>query len=327
MAVRKPLYYNANQVKEMTTSMVTEIVHQTCYQYALNPSVTITVAASNQGATSHFPTITDTRYKSGAAATHVSSFASAESLSGNPVQVPTAYERMVKNNASVSPTTDTGKTWPVYQTNNGDIKAMSIADIKDTFLHPAIDLLIAAGTPNDQQGGTYTITTSSTPASNFTLIGGGNVVFTDSKADISGMTGGEIGTAGTFQTDNTVEANYYLHIRDAPADPSYTDPLFITSGNDLQTYSSATFKALLQEWIRETASQSSDGYQILYNIDGSGNTRASMTNKEFQTGGGGQTGDPTELNRGVNTDDYRAQEVPGGTLTTANTYVFKITKG
>ena len=36
MAVRKPLYYDGGNLKEMTTAMVTEVVEQTCYQYALN---------------------------------------------------------------------------------------------------------------------------------------------------------------------------------------------------------------------------------------------------------------------------------------------------
>ena len=306
--------------------MVTEIVHQTCYQYASNPSVTITVSGTNVGATSHFPNMIDQRYSSGTSITRASSGALSEALTGEPILVTTTWNRLVKANASVSPTSDTGKTWPIYQTGSGDIKAMSIADIKDTFLHPAIDLLITAGTPSDLQGGTYTITTSATPASGFTNISGGNKMFSDTKANVGSYAASSIGTDGSVQDINTEHAAYYLHIKNAAAsEPTYTDPLFITSGNDLQTYPSATFKALLQEWIRETASESSDGYKILYNIGGSGNTRTTITERVL-TGvtGNYQTHDTSP---GAPHDDYRAQEFPNGTETDGNSYIFKITKG
>ena len=208
---------------------------------------------------------------------------------------------MIRQYLSVSPTTDTGKTWPVYYDSNS-IQAMNLQDIKDTFLHPAIDLLCAAGTPGDTAGGTYMITTSSTPASGFTLVSGGNILFTDliaamtyDNADYAigrsvtaeastsaGITAGEIPDASTnagVQTDSIQRNNYYLHIKDAPSEPTYTDPLFVTGSNDLQTFASATFKALLQEWIRETASESTDGHQIRYNLNGSGNLRTNIINE------------------------------------------------
>ena len=323
MASRLPLYMDGTTIKVMSASQVTEIVHQTCYQYALNPSVTITVGGSDQSATAHFPNITDTRYRSGAVSSTSSSFPG-EGTTEEPQQVTVTWNRMARTFASVSPTTDTGITWPIYRTSDGDIRAMSITDVKDTFLHPAIDLLIAAGTPGDTAAGTYTITTSSSAATGFTLVSN-NKVFSDTKADISGFTAGEIGGAGSYQEDNVEENGYYLHIKDAPSNPSYTSPLFITSNNDLQIYTTANFGALLQEWIRETAAESSDGYQIQYNINGSGNARASMLNKEFQDGSGNApTGNYQTSQVG---DDYRAQEWPNGTLTTANTYTFNITKG
>jgi len=325
MAVRKPLYYDSNQVKEMTTGMVTQIVHQTIFQYASNPSVTITVNGTNVGATSHFPNMVDQRYRSGESASAATASPD-ETTTTEPDLVTTTWNRLVKAHASVSPTSDTGKTWPIYQTGSGDIKAMSIADIKDTFLHPAIDILIAAGTPTDLQGGTYVITTSATPASGFTNISSGNKMFSDTKADVGAYAPGNIGVAGTRQDVNTEHAGYYLHIKNAAgSSPTYTDPLFITAGNDLQTYPSATFKALLQEWIRETASESGDGYQILYRINGSGNIRTTITERVL-TGvtGNHQTHD---TNPGADHDDYRAQEFPNGTEADGNSYTFRISKG
>ena len=47
---------------------------------------------------------------------------------------------------------------------------MSLQDVKDTFLHPAIDLL-TVGTTTTQQAGTYTIaTTSLAGATNVSVI-------------------------------------------------------------------------------------------------------------------------------------------------------------
>ena len=318
MAVRKPLYFDSGEIKEMTTGMVTEIVNQTCYQYALNPSVTLTVSSVNQSATSHFPDLTDTRYRSGAVSSTSSSFPG-EGTTQEPQVVSVTWNRMIRQYATVSPTTDTGKTWPVYYTS-GSIQAMNLQDIKDTFLHPAIDLLCAAGTPGDTAAGTYIITTSGTASAGFTVVSSGEKLFSDTKANIAGYTTAEIAASGSFQDDNTEENGYYLHIKDAPSEPTYTDPLFVTGSNDLQTFASATFKALLQEWIRETASESADGHQIRYNLNGSGNLRTNILNKALT----GVTGNYQTTQVG---DDYRAQEWPNGTLATANTYTFNIVKG
>ena len=58
MAVRQPLYLDSgNNLREMTTAMVTEIVNQVVYQYSINPSVSLSVV--NSGGT--LGTITDTR--------------------------------------------------------------------------------------------------------------------------------------------------------------------------------------------------------------------------------------------------------------------------
>ena len=67
---------------------------------------------------------------------------------------------------------------------------MSLQDVKDTFLHPAIDLLTAASTTT-QQAGTHTIATSTT------LSGATNVsttpIFSDTRADTTLYTAGGIG--------------------------------------------------------------------------------------------------------------------------------------
>ena len=305
MAVRQPLYYNAsNQIQAMTTSMVDEIVDQIVYQYSLNPSVTLSVV----GSSGSLSAMNDTRLQAGAASTSATAFPS-EATTAEPSVVTVSYDKIDESRATVSPTSDTGKTWPVYYNSSNQIQSMNLQDVKDTFLHPAIDLL-TSGSTGTQQGGTYHITTSSSGAVSATA------VFQDTRADTSLYTAGGIGE--TLDQPQTI-TSYYLH-QIAGSDTSYTLPLFLTSSDMLQTYPEATFESLIQEWIRYTAVSSTDGYSISYNIGGSGNNRGSgMADTRLNGSGNYQT-------RFVNTDDYRAQEFPNGSPTTINTYYLNINK-
>ena len=306
MAVRQPLYYNSGNLQEMTTTMVEEIVDQIVYQYSLNPSVTLSVV----GSSGNLSAITDTRLQAGAASTSATAFPN-EATTAEPSVVTVTYDKVSSTNASITPTSDTGKTWPVYYTSSGEIQAMSLADVKDTFLHPAIDLL-QSGSTGTQQAGTYHITTSSSGAVSATAI------FSNTQADTSLYTAGGIGE--TLDQPTTL-TNYYLH-QLAGSDTSYTLPMIIDASNNLQTYPEATFESLMQEWIRYTAVSSTDGYSLSYNIgtSGSGNTRGTgMADTRLNGSGNYQT-------RFVNTDDYRAQEFPNGTSTTINTYYLRINK-
>jgi len=306
MAVRQPLYYNSsNQVQAMTTTMVDEVVDQIVYQYSQNPSVTLSVVSSSGS----LDAMSDTRLQAGAASTSTTSTPS-EATTAEPSVVTVTYDKITETRATVStPTADTGKTWPVYYNSSNQIQAMTLADVKDTFLHPAIDLL-SSGSTGTQQAGTYHITTSSSGAVSSTA------VFANTQADTSAYTAGGIGE--TLDQPTTL-TSYYLH-QLAGSDTSYTLPLFVTGSDMLQSFPEATFESLIQEWIRYTAVSSADGYSISYNIGGSGNNRGSgMADTRLNGSGNYQT-------RFVNTDDYRAQEFPNGTATTINTYYLKINK-
>ena len=305
MAVRQPLYYNSsNQIQAMTTAMVDQVVDQIVYQYSLNPSVTLSVV----GSSGSLDAMSDTRLQAGAASTNTTSTPS-EATTAEPSVVTVTYDKISETRATVTPTTDTGKTWPVYYNSSNQIQAMSLADVKDTFLHPAIDLL-SSGSTGTQQGGTYHITTSSSGAVSSTA------VFANTQADTSAYTAGGIGE--TLDQPTTL-TSYYLH-KLAGSDTTYTLPLFVTGSDMLQSFPEATFESLMQEWIRYTAVSSTDGYSISYNINGSGNNRGSgMADTRLNGSGNYQT-------RFVNTDDYRAQEFPNGTATTINTYYLKINK-
>ena len=312
MAVRSPLYYNSGNLQEMTSTMVNEVIDQIVYQYSLNPSVVLSVV----GTGGNLDAITDTRLQAGASSSSVSAFPS-EATTAEPSVVTVTYDKISETRATITPTSDTGKTWPVYYTSGGAIQSMNLQDVKDTFLHPAIDLL-QTGTTTTQQAGTYHINTATSVAGSNEVSGSNTAVFSNTEANTALYTAGGIGE--TLDQPQTL-TNFYLQ-QVTGSDTSYTLPLLLDASNNLQIYPEATFESLVQEWVRYTAASSTDGYSLSYNIgtSGSGNTRGTgMADTRLNGSGNYQT-------RFVNADDYRAQEFPNGTSTTINTYYLRINK-
>ena len=312
MAVRAPLKNNSGNLQEMSTTEVNEIVDQIVYQYSLNPSVSLSVVGSSGTLSS----ITDTRLQAGAQSTSVSAFPS-EATTAEPSVVTVTYDKISETRATITPTADTGTTWPVYYTSGGAIQAMSLTDVKDTFLHPAIDLL-SSGSLTTQQAGTYHINTSTSVTGSTEVSGANTAVFVDTRANTGAYSAGSIPETQDQPTNIT---SYYLH-KITGSDTSYTLPMSIDSSNNLQVFPEATFESLIQEWIRYTAVSSTDGYSLSYNMgtSGSGNTRGSgIADTRLNGSGNYQT-------RFVNANDYRAQEFPNGTATTIATYFLRINK-
>ena len=312
MAVRSPLYYNSGNLQEMTSTMVNEVIDQIVYQYSLNPSVVLSVV----GTGGNLDAITDTRLQAGASSSSVSAFPS-EATTAEPSVVTVTYDKISETRATITPTSDTGKTWPVYYTSGGAIQSMNLQDVKDTFLHPAIDLL-QTSTTTTQQAGTYHINTATSVAGSNEVSGSNTAVFSNTEANTALYTAGGIGE--TLDQPQTL-TNFYLQ-QVTGSDTSYTLPLLLDASNNLQIYPEATFESLVQEWVRYTAASSTDGYSLSYNIgtSGSGNIRGTgMADTRLNGSGNYQT-------RFVNADDYRAQEFPNGTSTTINTYYLRINK-
>ena len=307
MAVRTPLYNNNGNLQDMSTSMVTALVNQTIYQYSLLPGTSLSVVNSGGSLGS----ITDTRLQAGVSSSGVSSFPS-EAATAEPNVVTVTYAKINQVKAAFTPTADTGRTWPVYRTSSNDIQAMSLQDVKDTFLHPAIDSLVS-GSTGSAQGGTYFIATT-TSVAGATLVSS-TPVFSDTRANVSAYTAG--GIPESTDQPQTI-TNYYLH-RCNGANSTYTKPMFLTSSFDIQEYSDAGWAALIQEWIRFTAAQSSDGYQINYSLSAGTNRGSGMGDTRLNGSGNYQQ-------RLINANDYRAQEFPNGTAVNINTYYLKIQK-
>ena len=308
MATRNPLIYNGSDLIEMTSAQVDAVVDNIVYQYSLSPSVTLSVV----GSSGSLGAISDTRLKAGTVSNSSSSFPGSGTTQ-NPQTVTTNYDKVSQTVASVTPAADTGTTWPVYYTSGGEVHAMPLADIKDTFLHPAIDLLTAS-TTTTQQGGTYFISSSASVSGATEVSGSNTPVFIDTRANTGAYAAGSI---GDHSLDNpTTITSYYLQ-RVNGATSSYESLMNIDGSNHLQQSGSA-FDTLCQEWIRATASASTDGYTIRYNFNGSGTTRGTGMANTILDGSNYQT-------RQVG-DDYRAQESPAGSVTTAATHVLKIVK-
>ena len=310
MTARTPLYYNGSQLQEMKSTDIASLQSLAVYYYSLNPSRTLTVVGSG----GNLPSIDDTRLKAGAASTASGSFPS-EATTAEPSVVTVSYQRITQASASVTTTSDTGKTFPVYW-NGTKVQAMTEQDFLDTFVYSAVNLL-ASGTTTSDQAGTYFVSTSESVAG-ATLVSA-TPIFTDTRADTSLYTAG--GIAETLDQPQTIN-NYYLHIINGVLTAPTNPPISIDASNNLKQYSTAEIGALMGEFVRDQVVNSSTGYEIKYNIDGSlGTARGSAIANTILTGGSGNY-----QTRFVSGSDYRAQEFPDGTPATANTYTFKIEK-
>ena len=67
-----------------------------------------------------------------------------------------SFERITQTVSSVynTLTADTGNLYPVYLDGSNNIQAMNAQDMKDTFIHPAFNIIFSTDTTT-QQAGTY----------------------------------------------------------------------------------------------------------------------------------------------------------------------------
>ena len=315
MASRNLLYYDDGDLKEMTSAEMVEIQNRMIYAYSQAITAVLTQVS---GSGANIDAMSDTRKQAGATSQSSTAFV-AEGTTAEPGTVTVAYDKinLAYTTSGIGQTTDTGTTFPVYyDESTGSVQAMTLSDFQDTLIHPAIDLMIS-GTESASTAGTYTITDSSTAATNYTNIST-TAVFTDTRADTSAYSAA--GIPETLDQPTTV-TNYYLHVRDGSANTPSRSPIVIASGNDLQEMSTDTMDDVLGDWLRYTAANSSDGYKIVYTAATSGgNTRGTaMVDTRLDGAGNYQT-----LQSG---DDYRSQEFPNGSVGTITTYNLRINKG
>ena len=304
----------------MTDAQVVLHRQKAIYQYSLDPSALLTVV-SDSGA--NMAAITDTRLQSGDSAVSVTTFPIGSA--GSPSQTTdVSFDKInFAYDTSSDQTEDTdNRAFPIYRNSDGDIQAMTLDDMKDTFLHPAIDLMVVADASADDANaaGTYRIHTASSLTDFTEVSGASTAIFTDTTS--TGFAAVSIGTAGTTQTGSasTVQSYYLQRRNGTDIDISSIKLASITSNGDIQEYSDGGV-TLLGNWLKYTAGQSTDGYKITYAIGAgvSGTQRGtSMLNKQLSSA--------VLSTRLFNINDYRAQQMPSGTATTTNTYIFTINK-
>ena len=345
MALRKPLLTQDKEaIKEWTDADRDQVHKRIAYCYANDPSVYLEFVASGGNIS---PEMDDTRYRSGAASTDTGGNFPAsqsyppESTTQEPTIVTTTWDKvsMVRN----APGHNWGFTsYPgIYETGNGpkpvyyegrttgnpgtdggySIREMSFQDLLDTFIDPVITHM-ENETTDPLGGGTHFVSTSATEP-NCTTLG---KIFEDTKAGDYSSAAGNIGTSGTFQDIQGPSTSYYLHKNDG-VEETYRLPLVIDYTSNgvnapagLREMTQAEFQALFCPLIRTQVWGGVDN-SVFYNFDGDGVTKGTAINNTVQTGvtGNYQT-------RLFSSNDYRAQEFPNGTLTTAETWRLKLNR-
>ena len=305
MAVVRPLILTgSNDLIEMTDAQRDAVKDRCRYLYGANPSVTLSYVSSG----GNLGTISDTRKQAGASTTNISAFASA-AATPDISTVTVNYSRISSSEANTTASVDTNAiAFPIYY-DGAAIKTMSLTDMYDTFIFPAIDTLLSAvGQP-----GTYRIHTG-TSLSGYSAVSS-NPIFSDTRANVSAYTASGIGET---QDQPTTITNFYLLQANNISAPTMEEMLFVrNSDKNLQEYTQASIDAILENCMRHVASEEA-GSKIRYQFGGSGTTLGSgITNTILNGSGNYQT-------RYVNTDDYRTQEFPNGSPVTANTYYLKM---
>mgnify|MGYP001265829286 FL=1 len=311
MTARSPLWYNSGNLQEMTSAEIVEWQKAAIFVYAQSPTSVLTVVSGSGS----LAAMNDTRKMAGAVSTNASAFV-AEGTTAEPGTKNVSYDKVTQTltTSGVGQTADSGTTFPVYYDGSGNIQAMNLTDFKDTFIEPAIDLLIAGSESNDT-GGTYSITTSSTAATGYTNVST-TAVFVDTRANTGLYSSG--GIPETLDQPQTI-TSYFLHRRNgADSDPT-RNLLLIDGDNNLQEGATATMKTLIGNWIRYDAANTT-GQKITYTMATSGgNTRGTaIVDTRLNGAGNYQT-------RQVG-DDYRSQEFPNGSAATITTYNLRIAK-
>ena len=317
MTARSPLWYNSGSLQEMTAAEIVQWQVAGIFVYASGPTSVLTIDTGSAG---NLAAISDTRKSAGAVSTNATAFI-AESGTAEPGTVTVSYDRVHQayTTSGIGQTADSANiSYPVYKDSSHNIQAMSLADFKDTFIEPAIDLLVA-GSESNNTGGTYTVTTSATAASGYTQVSS-TALFLDTRANT-----GAFGASGIPESVDqpTTITSYFLHRRDGADSTPDRNLLLLSSNNSavgLTEGVTATMKTLIGNWIRYDAANTG-GQKIVYTMATSGgSTRGSgIVDTRLNGAGNYQT-------RQVG-DDYRSQEFPNGSAATITTTSLRIAKG
>ena len=321
MAVRKPLYYDSGNLREMTDEQIAQVKARMFWSYVSNPSVSLTVLNSG----GNLGTITDTRLQAGAVSTSASSTPT-EAETAEPSIVNVAIARIQQTIASDPNPATTPTQYPAYYTADGNVRAMNLQDMYDTFAEEVFNggWTAADGStvyPSLINAEIYTIHTT-TSLTDYTAGPGPDgstiiPVFSDTRADVAAYDAGNI---PEDQDQPTTIQNYYLLKKDVPALPALPSMVRVNTDGNVVAMTNAAIDTAIGAAIRYMI-QAETGYKIRYeygvNGSGTGTTVGSaMTDSRLDGTGNYQT-------LFVGADDYRAQEFPDGTQQVINVYTLK----
>ena len=321
MAVRRPLYNDSGDIRQMTDAMIDDIIQFCIFKHQSGLPIALSVVSSG----GNIGSIDDTRLKAGGTSTSVSAFPD-EATTAEPGTVTVSFERITQTVSSVynTLTADTGNLYPVYLDGSNNIQAMNAQDMKDTFIHPAFNIIFSTDTTT-QQAGTYFLKTSTTlgTGTDRSILVSATPVFIDTRADPGAYSAGSIPET---EDQPTTITNYYLHRNDFASNPvpSMTLPLKIDSSNNIQEYptTGASFDSMIENFMGHTATSSADGYTLRYALGTSSanfQKGTAIVDTKLDGSGNYQT-------RQVDANDYRAQEFPNGSPTTINNYYLRLIK-
>lgn len=312
MSVRTPLKLATADLQVMAAADTTALVNRAAYLYSTDPSVTLAMGLGAGTLTA----IADTRTQAGTAVTDVTNF-HLETETAEPTTVSVSYNNTAESTVAglVTVADTSSKKFPVYLDVDNNIQAMTLQDMYDSFIHGALDVVMASQPYKAWDW----FDTAPTGYTNDTVL----PIFLDTIADLSLYTAAglneTVGQVGETLDQPKSVAMWQLWEKTPVVSAYGGRPLYIDASNNLVEYTEAEFDAILLPLIRYAAVNLAN-HKIRYFINGTGTTCGqAMTNTKLNG-----TGDYQTLY--VNTDDYRAQEFPNGVPVVVSTYYLKVRK-
>jgi hypothetical protein len=339
MTVRIPLKYISTasgfDLQEFSSADLQSIYNRAKWLYSSNKSVTLSFQSTN----GNLGRILESRMLSGESAVDPTNY-DTEAETTEPYESKVAYHRIQQTIDNTTSAPDVAESaddvgFPLYyDSNTGDIKAMTKQDFYDTFITPAItDFYTTASY------GKYNIWNAST-RTGWTALSS-TPVYVDTVSDLASFDSDGIqATDGIMQSGTAVtQTEYFLLEADTPA-ASYINgvgtPVPVTAAiggsGDLETNLTRT-DTLLQTGMRHGMAHgggsSNNKLRYYYNgIDPNGSIDGYSGTGGYQQGvtmvNQLRTGEGRYVTMQTGLDDYRSQEFPSGAPVTNNTHTLRL---
>jgi len=303
VAVRRPVNWNGTGFIDFTDAEMAAVQLEIIRLYGANPSVVLSVVSSGGS----LGNLTDTRLKAGTGTTDSAEFDTEAEL-GDVTTLSVTWGKINQTLSGIA-LDKANFSYPVYRVSGG-VRAMTGTDFYDTFIDPALTTL-SGSDAGSSTAGTYTISASASLTGATEVSGAGTAIFVDTRAD-----------ADAFSADGLIEdrdqptdiTSYYLHRHNSLSAGAFTKYVCHTPGSGDCTHMSQTnIQKQLRTGIQYHAEQ-----ELSYNFS-SGTARGTAIIDTART-------DSKYITFQVDSDDYRAQEVPdydqaAQTITTYRLYI------